>query len=588
MPRKKKQTERTTALCYVRQSQTIDESDTNSPERQRANIQVMCDQQGWIPEWYEDAEGHKSGRSVKNRQGWLALEKRLSDKDVIALVANDLSRLHRKGWRIGNLLDLVDGYGIHLVLAAPNKQIDFSSPQGRAVAQLSAIFDEWYAEDISQRAKDSVSYRKNRGITIGIPPFGTKRDETGQLTPSEKGAWLLSDGLFSDAPPDQPPQPDAIWRPYFACARLILETYSTNKYGFEKIAYKLREEGWAFRDRYDKPRPIHAEDIRRVVSNWAEYGGVVFGNRARERDLMEYHPDNIDLDSDKAVFPISLLYAVGETRIKRTIRSNKDHGITKKAFPYPLAGMVRCAHCEKLAHEQSNNKLRSKLTGKKNSKGRRRYRHKTGVTCGCTNRSVMAQVLEDEVGRLLELLTVRDDQVGKLNHLALSANNFIDYDGDNRNLEAECRANVAKAQKRLQAAKMLFLDGDLSREEYLLRKEQAEREIDLWESQALEEKEIVIELAACVHAIDKISKLWKSGDAQDKQGMAKNIIDYIVFDLDTHRITDFRLKPWADRFITVRSKLYEDDSVVNKNSPIEFIGEGNDVAPTGLEPVSPP
>jgi hypothetical protein len=70
------------ALCYVRLSSTKDESDRQSPERQRANIQRICDREGWIPEWYEDADGHKSGRYVKNRPGWLELEKRLKDPDV--------------------------------------------------------------------------------------------------------------------------------------------------------------------------------------------------------------------------------------------------------------------------------------------------------------------------------------------------------------------------------------------------------------------------------------------------------------------------------------------------------------------------
>ena len=30
-----------------------DESDLNSPERQRANIQAECDRRGWIAEWIE-------------------------------------------------------------------------------------------------------------------------------------------------------------------------------------------------------------------------------------------------------------------------------------------------------------------------------------------------------------------------------------------------------------------------------------------------------------------------------------------------------------------------------------------------------
>src|SRR4051794_10465745 len=93
------------ALCYIRLSMTRDESDMDSPQRQRANIQAVCDKRGWKPEWYEDAEGHKSGTKENNRPRWLALKERLGDLDVAAVVANDLARLHRKGWRVGNLLD---------------------------------------------------------------------------------------------------------------------------------------------------------------------------------------------------------------------------------------------------------------------------------------------------------------------------------------------------------------------------------------------------------------------------------------------------------------------------------------------------
>src|SRR4051812_9466692 len=145
---------RTTALCYIRQSFTRDSTDMNSPERQRANIQAVCDRNGWIPEWYQDADGHKSGRSEKNRPNWLALKARLGDPDIIALVANDTSRLHRKSWRIGDLLDFLQEHNLRLILAASNQEIDLSGISGMIFAQLAAIFDEWYAADISRRAKD--------------------------------------------------------------------------------------------------------------------------------------------------------------------------------------------------------------------------------------------------------------------------------------------------------------------------------------------------------------------------------------------------------------------------------------------------
>ena len=201
MPRKPRvsisSANRTIALCYIRKSWTRDEKDAISPERQRKNIQIACDAHGWIPEWFQDTDGHRSGMHEKNRPEWLRLKGRLGDPDVVALVANDLARLHRKGWRIGDLLDFVSQHGITLFIADPERQMDFSTPQGRMFAQLSAIFDEWYAVDVSQRRRADIAFRKSKGITVGLPPFGTKRDKTtGYLIPSDEGAWLLPDGSW--------------------------------------------------------------------------------------------------------------------------------------------------------------------------------------------------------------------------------------------------------------------------------------------------------------------------------------------------------------------------------------------------------
>jgi DNA invertase Pin-like site-specific DNA recombinase len=116
MPRKTAQLAvvRNIALCYVRKSWTRDEKDTISPERQIKHIQAVCDAHGWQPEWYQDTDGHRSGMHEKNRPEWLRLKTRLGDADVVALVANDLARLHRKGWRIGDLIDFVDQHGLKL------------------------------------------------------------------------------------------------------------------------------------------------------------------------------------------------------------------------------------------------------------------------------------------------------------------------------------------------------------------------------------------------------------------------------------------------------------------------------------------
>lgn len=130
--------DRKVALCYIRLSVTKEASDLTSPERQRANIQVACDKYGWIPEWYEDTLGHKSATKEDNRPAWLALKARLNDPDVIALVVNEQSRAMRNAWRAIKLFEELPGYGVVLHLAAADRTLDITSPDGRMSAYFQA------------------------------------------------------------------------------------------------------------------------------------------------------------------------------------------------------------------------------------------------------------------------------------------------------------------------------------------------------------------------------------------------------------------------------------------------------------------
>ncbi len=65
--------------------------------------------------------------------------------------------------------------------------------------------------------------------------------------------------------------------------------------------------------------------------------------------------------------------------------------------------------------------------------------------------------------------------------------------------------------------------------------------------------------------------------------MARSLFEYLVYDLDMRRIVDFRLKPWADRFLMLRAALYPDPDggTGNKKHPRldEAQGMGNEGAP---------
>lgn len=565
----------TVALCYIRQSQTRTDDDMNSPERQRNNIQLVCNKYGWTPEWYEDTEGHKSGRDIKNRPGWLALSARLSDPDVVALVANDLSRLHRKGWRVGDLIDHLERFDVALVLAAPGREVDTSTPQGKMFVQFTAMLDEYYAEDISQRAKDSINHRRSTGKAIGLAPYGTERDDNGFLVPTEEGAWLMPDGKFEPGSKGEPPHPDAIWKSYYDGARRIFQVYAENRLGFNRIAYMMNDEGIPFRDRYGKPRPVKSDDIRRVVAAWDKYGGRIIENRSKDRRAYEIEDvDDIPLDEERSVFPIELLRQVGHVFKERSVKP-LDRGQKPSVHYYPLSRITYCAHCEKLAKEQNDPKLRTTLSGSK-SGGIYRYRHIPGVKCGVVNRTVPADEYEAEFSRLVKMLAVNDETLDLMTELAIQADQSLGS-ADDDNLEEKKKEAIALCKRRIDAAVNLYSDGVIDREEYLRRREKNEREIAHWQARTTETEKVALEFGMCVEALRAFQKLWDTASDKDKQGMVRNLFSYIVYDLNTRRITDFRLQPWADKFLIVRSSLFLEE---NKNAT-RVQGTWRDLPPTG-------
>jgi DNA invertase Pin-like site-specific DNA recombinase len=397
------------ALCYVRLSCTKNESDRQSPERQRANIQRICEREGWIPEWYEDADGHKTGTQVKNRPGWQELEKRLNDPDVVALISNDSGRMHRKTWRVGYLLEQLDEKAIRLILALQDREYDASDPTDRLLLTFMAMQDEHYALDIAEKARDSVRFRKAQGKTVGMPPFGTIRDEEGYLTPTPYGAWLLPDGSWVAGEEGQdPPEEGALWRGYYDAAQRVLDLYTQDIGGRETIMVQVNTEGWVFRDRKGQPRQFKKDDIRRITTSWPQYAGLSPEGKAKDFNphLVE-DPLGLLYDTGRQVFPLELLRQVAEVHLARG-GTRRPPGSQQHAHPYALTRLLYCARCERNAEEQNNPALRTRISGH-NQRGQLRYRHAEGVKCGCQRKSVRIEVIEDDFARLIQLLTINPD-----------------------------------------------------------------------------------------------------------------------------------------------------------------------------------
>jgi hypothetical protein len=63
-------------------------------------------------------------------------------------------------------------------------------------------------------------------------------------------------------------------------------------------------------------------------------------------------------------------------------------------------------------------------------------------------------------------------------------------------------------------------------------------------------------------ALDNLARLWDTAKDEDKQQLARMLVEYIVYDFDRQQIVDFRLKPWADKYLVLRASLYGDDDAL--------------------------
>lgn len=553
--------ERNVALCYIRLSVTKDASDLTSPERQRANIQAACEKHGWIPEWYEDAKGHKSATKEDNRPAWLALKTRLADPDVAAIVVNEQSRAMRNAWRAIKLFEDLPNFGVKLHLAAIDRTIDISTPDGRMTAYFQAFMDDLYALDSSRRAKDSVAYRKRKGESIGIPPFGTIRNDEGRLIPTPEGAWFLSDGSFvAGKQGEEPPQDEAVWRGYYECARLILEFYRKNLHGYGWIAEELNRLGWAFRDRWGNPRSLQLDDVRRVTSAWREYAGLVLQGRARDRIAAKLeHPTSALSDTGRAVFDLDLLRSVAETQEHRSVLKRPE-GMVYIAHIFPLADLLICAQCEEDAQQEENPRLRSRIIGHQKQHQSLRYRHSERRKCGCRAQSVLAEEVEGDFSRLIDVLQVHPDAIHLMTELALESG-FGGLGSDNEHdLEEQKKVAIAKHRRALKNNLMLFQNGEIEAEEYYRKKDHHERQISYWEARTTDKQKVTLELTTCMEMVRRLKDFWRITTGEDRKLLAHSLFDEIVYDLDTKRIIDFKVKSWAEPFLVLRAALYEDET----------------------------
>jgi DNA invertase Pin-like site-specific DNA recombinase len=146
---------------YTRVSTAEQADNGHSLDAQRHAISERAEREGWEVEWATDP-----GCSGKNINPDLARAlKKLAGGRADALVVAKMDRLARSVGHAADILTTAQDQGWNLIVL--DLGIDLATPQGRALAQMLAVFAELERELISRRIKDGMAQRRREGKPIG-------------------------------------------------------------------------------------------------------------------------------------------------------------------------------------------------------------------------------------------------------------------------------------------------------------------------------------------------------------------------------------------------------------------------------------
>ncbi len=258
----------------------------------------------------------------------------------------------------------------------------------------------------------------------------------------------------------------------------------------------------------------------------------------------------VPLNRERAVMDVELCYRVGMMRAERfreKSQSKPDTGNRADVRIFPLSRITYCAHCEKLAIERDDPSLRGYLIGYDGSHSPR-YRHsERRHKCDSHNKSVKAEVLEQEFARLIAALTIRPDVIPQM-VAQLALFNQQDLTEDRR---GEIITEINLCRQRIRNTEKLFIMARIDEE--TLKKHISDNENQIAHLQTVmnEEGQIRQMVEVTANMLIDMGGRWQEASAEDKQAFVHTLFSEIIFDLDTHQITDFTLKAWAAQFLQI-------------------------------------
>ncbi len=455
-------TKKVAIYCRVSTQEQAEEG--YSLEEQQRLIREYCvNHHMEVVKVYQDAG--ISGKDIRHRPAMQQLLEDASQKEFDLVMSWKINRISRKLSDAIKIVETLEKYGISY--QSYSEPFESSTPAGKMQFQMMALVGEFERNTIAQNVKMGMRAKAMSGEWCGgIPPFGYH--------------WVAVEGTESHG--RRKSRLEVVEREAEA-VRLIFQLYASGK-GYKAIVGRINKDGY----RTKQDNAFSVAQIKTILTNPVYIGKVRYDVRRdwNEKRRNHINPNPIIVDGKHEAILSEELWEQVQFMISQ--KSGKPARIYDGE--YPLTGILKCPEC-------GAGMVISRTTNRTKDGSKRRFTYyacgnwKNKGTTVCHSNMVRVEKANAFVYHQLDKLLSDEkffkEVVGRVNreHRILKENAIKERGQQEKNLE--------KIRNRQQKNHERYEDGEISRDEFLIRREELNRQICELQEKQTETSMVILE-----------------------------------------------------------------------------------------------
>jgi len=441
-----------------------------SIEVQLEAMRRFCKERGWtiVAEFVEP--GHTA--TVRNRPVFNEALRKCQQGEIDVLVTHQLDRFYRNLRLQLETLSQLGKWGVHYV--SVTEQIDYTTPEGLLFMSMLGAFNEYFSKALSAKARRGKLARARSGLSNSpVPPVGYKKVEGQEVFVADEEA---APGV-----------------------KRAFELYATGSYSYLGLALQLAAEGWPGGSRGKGAWTEKTANV--ALHNRFYIGEVKYTNPATGQ--VRWFPGRHEPLIDQELWD-----RAQAVRVARMTARQPD---TK--HDYLLRGLLYCNACHNPLYSETHD------TGHWRNRYYRDPADRRGQDCPYAGRTIRVAVLDQQVEAIVTRLQLPSDWQEQIVSLA--------------NTDRDVKAVKRKRQRlqgKLQRLRFLFLEGDMSQEEY------QERRDNLREKLRSLPVSMETSLVEAGKYLESLGALWQAATIAQRHELLKGMIERIEVDVGQQQV----------------------------------------------------